>query len=142
MIRTRVPPPAGTTWALPSVALVVRGPGVDPDAVTARLAIRPTATRAPGPAPWGPPDDIDGEWRLQCDERVVRDFAAQLDTVLAAAEPCRARLRDLAAEGASVGLVVHGYVDHGSRVALTPEQVRRIARLGLPLTLAPSTNER
>ncbi|MFF5971868.1 DUF4279 domain-containing protein [Streptomyces sp. NPDC012769] len=142
MSTDRQQPQHGARWTLTSVALVVRGPALDPDALTARVALRPTATRPPGPSRWGPPDDIDGEWRLQCDERTTRDFAAQLDTVLTAAEPYAEQWRALRAEGVSVALVVRGYVDNDSQLALTAEEVRRVARLGLPLTLTPSTSER
>ncbi|MFI8965550.1 DUF4279 domain-containing protein [Streptomyces sp. NPDC053493] len=132
----------GARWTLTSVALVVRGPELDPEALTARLGLEPTGTRPPGPSRWGRPGDVDGEWRLQCDERTARAFAAQLDTVLAAAEPHRESWRALTAEGLSVSLVVRGYVDNDAQLALSVAQMRRVADLGLPLTLTPSTSER
>ena len=133
----------GTGWVLTSVALVVRGPELDPDALTARLApLRPTGTRPPGPSRWARPGDVDGEWRLQCDERTARDFATQLDAVLTAAESRRERWRELRDEGLSVAVVVRGYAGHDTRLALGAEELRRVARLGLSLSLAPSTSER
>ncbi|MFF8601536.1 DUF4279 domain-containing protein [Streptomyces sp. NPDC015232] len=132
----------GARWALTSVALVARGPELDPEALSARIALRPTATRPPGPSRWGRPDDVDGEWRLQCDERTTREFPAQLDTVLAAAEPYAEEWRALRAGGVDVRLVVRGYVDNDAQLVLTAGQTRRLAALGLPLTLTPSTSER
>ncbi|MFJ8670240.1 DUF4279 domain-containing protein [Streptomyces sp. NPDC093600] len=132
----------GGTWALPDVSLVVRGPELDPDEVTRKLTLQPTGTRPPGPSRWGRPGDVDGEWRLQCDERSTRVFSEQLDTVLTAVEPHSGAVSELLASGLSVTLTIRGYVGDDSRIALTAEQLRRVARLGVPLTLAPSTSER
>jgi hypothetical protein len=132
----------GAAWALTDVSLVVRGPDLDPDEVTKKLNIQPTGTRLPGPSRWGPPGDVDGEWRLQCDERSTRVFPEQLDTILTAVEPHADDVRELPANDLSVTLAIRGYVDNDSQIALTPEQMRRVARLGVPLTLAPSTSER
>ncbi|MET9377077.1 DUF4279 domain-containing protein [Streptomyces sp. NPDC003035] len=132
----------GAAWVLTDVSLVVRGPDLDPDEVSKKLNIEPTGTRPPGPSRWGPPGDVDGEWRLQCDERSTRVFPEQLDTILTAVEPHAEDVRGLLANGISVTLTIRGYVDNDSQIALTPEQMRRVARLGVPLALAPSTSER
>ncbi|MGW7430153.1 DUF4279 domain-containing protein [Streptomyces sp. NPDC054861] len=132
----------GAIWALPDVSLVVRGPELDPEEVSRKLALQPTGTREPGPSRWGPPGDVDGEWRLQCDERSTRVFSEQLDTVLTAVEPHAGAVGELMADGLCVTLTVRGYVGNDAQIALTPEQMRRVALLGVPLTLAPSTSER
>lgn len=132
----------GASWVLTDVSLVVRGHDLDPDTVTGKLNLQPTGTRSPGPSRWGPPGDIDGEWRLQCDERSTRRFSEQLETILTAVEPHSEDLMELLANGISVTLTIRGYVDNDSQIILTPEEMRRVARLGIPLILAPSTSER
>jgi hypothetical protein len=132
----------GTSWVLTDVALVVRGPGLDPDDVTRRLNLRPTGVRRPGPDQRGALGGDDGQWRLQCDERTTRVFSEQFDTILTAAEPHARDMHELMANGNSVTLTVSGYVDNDSQITLTPEQMRRVARLGIPLTLSPSNSER
>lgn len=69
-------------------------------------------------------------------------FPEQLDTILTAVEPHVDDVRELLANDLSVILTIRGYVDNDSQIALTPEQMRRVARPGVPLALAPSTSER
>jgi hypothetical protein len=116
----------GATWVLTSVSLIIRGPNLDPDA------------RPPG----RPPRELDGQWRLQCDEHSTRIFSEQLDAVLTAAEPHSRYLNELLGSGLHVALTVRGYVDNDSQISLTSEEMRRVARFGIPLILKPSTSDR
>ncbi|MBT2367124.1 DUF4279 domain-containing protein [Streptomyces sp. ISL-10] len=124
------------------MSLVVKGHDLDPDTVTSKLDLQPTGTRSPGHSRWGSPADINGEWRLRCDERSTRRFSEQLETILTAVEPHSKDLIELLANDISVTLTIRGYVDNDSQIILTPEEIRRVARLGIPVVFAPSTSER
>ncbi|UUN27462.1 DUF4279 domain-containing protein [Streptomyces sp. FIT100] len=122
--------------------MIIKKSDLDPEAITQRLGIEPSATRAPGPDRWGPPGDTDGQWRLQCDERTTRIFSEQLDVILKAAEGCAQILAMLRSEGFEVTLVVRGYADNDSQLSIPAAGMARISRLGVPLTLRPSLSER
>ncbi|MER6200938.1 DUF4279 domain-containing protein [Streptomyces sp. NPDC001586] len=138
----RVPARAAGAWVLTDVALVVEKGDLDPDAVTARLGLQPTAVRFPGVDRWGPPGDVAGRWRLTCDERTTRDLSGQLEHVLSAAEGCAVPLREMRAEGCDVRLAVYGFAGHGSHLLIPAPMISRVARLGLPLILTPNMNDR
>ncbi|WP_374325019.1 DUF4279 domain-containing protein [Streptomyces sp. AP-93] len=129
-------------WVLTSVSLVVKKHDLDPDAVTARLGLQPTAVRLPGADRWGPPGEVDGRWRLTCDERTTRDPAEQLEQIVSAAEGCVSQLRLMQAEGSEVHLEVYGFADHGSEFLVPAPLFSRIAQLGVPLSLTPNLNSR
>ncbi|MER5984737.1 DUF4279 domain-containing protein [Streptomyces sp. NPDC001787] len=121
---------------------MVKKSDLDPDEVTARLGLEPTAVRAPGEDRWGPPGEIDGQWRLQCDERTTRKLSEQLDEILLLAEHCAPQLREMMAEGCEVCLAVHGFADNDSRAFFSSPVVSRVASLGVPLLLKPNLNAR
>ncbi|MER5806776.1 DUF4279 domain-containing protein [Streptomyces sp. NPDC002033] len=133
---------AGNPWVLTDVSLVVKRGDLDPDSVTARLGLQPTAVRMPGLDRWGPPGEVDGQWRLQCDDRTTREFSEQLDNILISAERCAAQLKEMMAEGFEVYLAIYGFANHESRVFFSSLAISRIASLGVPLVLTPNLNER
>ncbi|MGY3680412.1 DUF4279 domain-containing protein [Streptomyces sp. TE33382] len=133
---------AGGEWVLTDVSLVVKKSDLDPDTVTARLGLEPTAVRPPGQDRWGPPGEIDGQWRLQCDERTARKLSEQLDEILPLVERCAPQLREMMAEGFEICLAVHGFADNDSRAFFSSTVVSRIASLGVPLVLKPNLNAR
>ncbi|MGW2437158.1 DUF4279 domain-containing protein [Streptomyces sp. MT206] len=129
-------------WVLTSASLVVKKSDLDPDAVSARLGLRPTAVRLPGADRWGPPGEVDGRWRLTCDERTTRDPTGQLEHLLSEAEGCASQLRMMQTEGFEVHLEIHGFAEHGSQFLVPAPLFSRISRLGVPLTLTPNLNAR
>ncbi|MEU0272793.1 DUF4279 domain-containing protein [Streptomyces sp. NPDC006307] len=133
--------PAGH-WRLTDVALVIRKADLDPDTITARLDLPPSAVKAPGIDRWNPGGDTDGQWRYQCDERTTRRFSEQLDIVLKAAEQRGPILGSLQQEGFDLALLVRGFASHDAHVLFSPLEMQRIARLNMPLSLVPSLNER
>ncbi|MEW2081615.1 DUF4279 domain-containing protein [Streptomyces sp. NPDC005283] len=133
---------AGESWVLTDVALIIKKSDLDPDVITARLGLKPSAVRLPGPDRWNPRGDTDGQWRLQCDERTTRIFSEQLDSILRAAEGCHRILASMRAEGFDVMLAIGGYADNDSQLSFSASEITRISRLGLPLTLIPNLNER
>jgi hypothetical protein len=129
-------------WVLTDVSLVVKGADLRPAEITSFLGIEPTGVREPGPDRWGRPDETDGEWGINCNSNVSRDFHEQLDTVLATAESKRAELVHLAERGYEVIVDVYGFAGNDCSLALRPEELRRIALLGFPLQVAANMNER
>ncbi|MEU4110408.1 DUF4279 domain-containing protein [Streptomyces sp. NPDC027717] len=129
-------------WALTDVSLVIKGRDLRPEEVTPFLELEPTGFRDPGPGEWDDPSDVDGQWRIGCDERTSRDFHAQLDTVLSVAEGKRVELRQLADRGYAVTINLFGFAGNDATLSLGPEEIKRIALLGFPLRVAPSMNER
>ncbi|NUK05622.1 DUF4279 domain-containing protein [Streptomyces lunaelactis] len=132
----------GGAWVLTDVTLIIKGSELDPDEVTKELDIQPTAVRPPGPDRWGPPGEVDGQWRLQCNEHSTRILSEQLDTILTAAESRSNKLKAFLLEGFKVTLTIGGYADSDSQIILSPAELSRVARLGIPLILAPSLSER
>ncbi|MGW4223696.1 DUF4279 domain-containing protein [Streptomyces bauhiniae] len=129
-------------WALTDVSLVVKGSDLRPEEVTPFLEVQPTGVREPGPSQWDHPDDVDGQWRLSCDERSTGDFHEQLDTVLSVAERKRIELRQLADRGYEVTITLFGFAGNDATLSLEPGEIKRIALLGFPLRVAASMNER
>ncbi|WP_189943934.1 DUF4279 domain-containing protein [Streptomyces aurantiogriseus] len=129
-------------WVLTDVSLVIKGRDLHPEEITPFLDIGPTGVRNPGPSKWGRPGEIDGQWRISCDERTSRNFHEQLDSILSTAERKRTELRQLAEQGYEVTVSLLGFSGNESTLALQPEEIKRIAILGFPLTVAASMNER
>ncbi|MDX2591674.1 MULTISPECIES: DUF4279 domain-containing protein [Streptomyces] len=129
-------------WVLTDVSLVVKGADLRPAEITSFLGIEPTGVREPGPGQWGRPDETDGEWGIDCDSHVSRDFHERLDTILSTAESKRAELAHLAERGYAVILDVYGFAGNVCGLTLHPEELRRIALLGFPLRVAANMNER
>lgn len=129
-------------WVLTDVSLVVKGRDLRPEEVTPFLELEPTGFRDPGPGQWDDPSDVDGQWRIGCDERTSRDFREQLDTVLSVAERKRVELRQLADRGYEVTISLFGFAGNDATLSLEPEEIKRIALLGFPLRVAASMNER
>ncbi|WP_328860944.1 DUF4279 domain-containing protein [Streptomyces sp. NBC_00306] len=132
----------GESWTLTDVTLLIQKPDLDPEDVTRRLDIQPSAVRNPGVDRWGPPGETSGQWRLQCDERTTRTFSEQLHFILAAAEGRTSVLQSLNAEGCEISIVIGGYAANDSQLSLTAAELIRLARLDIPLTLTPSLSER
>ncbi|MFK4224075.1 DUF4279 domain-containing protein [Streptomyces sp. NPDC019890] len=132
----------GESWVLTDVTLIIKKSDLDPDVITARLGLKPSAVRPPGPDRWDPRGDTDGQWRLQCDERTTRVFSEQLDAILRAAEGCDRILASMKVEGFDISLAVGGYADNDSQLSFSASEMTRISRLGLPLVLTPNLNER
>lgn len=86
-------------WVLTEVSLVTKGRDLRPEEITPFLDVEPTGVRNPGPSKWDRPGEIDGQWRISCDECASRDFHEQLDSILSLAERKRVELRKLAAQG-------------------------------------------
>ncbi|MFJ5221833.1 DUF4279 domain-containing protein [Streptomyces sp. NPDC088400] len=124
------------------MTLVVRKSDLDPDAITERLGLQPSAVRMPGIDRWNPQGETDGQWRFQCDERTTRNFSEQLDVVLRASETCAQVLAMLSAEGCNVSLSIGGFADNDSQISFSAHEMVRISRLGIPLILTPNLNER
>ncbi|MDT0346683.1 DUF4279 domain-containing protein [Streptomyces litchfieldiae] len=129
------------SWVDTDATLVVRKDDLDPEAVSTRLALAPTATRLPGPDRWNPAGDPAGLWLLRCADRAL-GLPEQLDRVVDAVFDRAEVLRELAAEGYDVTLSVFGRVGPGAMLELPPETALRIASLGIPLELRVSNNER
>ncbi|WP_431047639.1 DUF4279 domain-containing protein [Streptomyces sp. P1-3] len=124
------------------MSLVVESPNLDPDVVTERLAIEPTSKRMPGPSKWRSPEDVNGLWLLECDERTSRKLDEQVERILSAITAKGAELRALQADGCEVYLDVFGFVGNGATFQLPAEVVARMAEIGIPLRVAASTSER
>lgn len=129
-------------WVLTDVSLVIRGRDLRPEEITSFLDIAPTGVRNPGPSKWDRPGEIDGQWRVSCDERTSRDFHEQLDSILSIVERKRTALRQLAEQGHEVTVSLFGFSGNESTLALQSEEIKRIALLGFPLRVAASMNER
>ncbi|MFE4367341.1 DUF4279 domain-containing protein [Streptomyces sp. NPDC056835] len=129
-------------WVLTAVALTVKKNDLDPDSVTDRLGLRPSAVRMPGIDRWNPEGDPAGQWRLQCDERTTRVFSEQLGTILRVAEECADTLAILRAEGCEVTITVRGFADNDSRILLSADELARASRLKIPLAFIPNLNSR
>ncbi|MEU1279774.1 DUF4279 domain-containing protein [Streptomyces sp. NPDC005805] len=132
---------AGYTWVLTRVELVLSSPELDPDDVTRRLGLQPTGALRPGPRRWNP-GDTSGYWGFENSERSARSLREQLDEVLSAAESCLGPLREILREGVEASVTIHGYADNDSEIVFSPTEMDRMARLGIPLVLSPSLNER
>ncbi|MFC9427807.1 DUF4279 domain-containing protein [Streptomyces sp. NPDC056987] len=124
------------------MTLVVKKDDLDPDSVTGRLGLRPSAVRLPGVDRWNPAGDTDGQWRLQCDERTTRIFSEQLDVILRAAEGCARVLEILRAEGCETFIVISGFADDDSQIVFSGEDMARISRLQTSVKIIPNVNER
>ncbi|WP_317445939.1 DUF4279 domain-containing protein [Streptomyces collinus] len=129
-------------WVLTEVSLVIKGRDLHPEEITPFLDVEPTGVRNPGPSKWDRPGEIDGQWRISCNERTSRDFHEQLDSILSIAERKRVELRQLAEQGYEVTVSLFGFSGNDSTLALQPEEIKRIARLGFPLRVAASMSER
>ncbi|MFI1835121.1 DUF4279 domain-containing protein [Streptomyces olivaceoviridis] len=129
-------------WVLTEVSLVIKGRDLHPEEITPFLGLEPTGVRNPGPSKWDRPGEIDGQWRISCDERTSRDFHEQLDSILSIAERKRTELRQLAEQGYEVAVSLFGFSGNDSTLALESEEIKRIALLGFPLRVAASMNER
>ncbi|MGW3360038.1 DUF4279 domain-containing protein [Streptomyces bungoensis] len=129
-------------WVLTDVSLVVKGADLRPAEITSFLGIEPTGVREPGPSRWGRPDEVDGEWGVNCNSNVSRDFHEQLDTILTTAESKRDELVHLVERGYEVIVDVYGFAGNDCSLTLRPEELRRIALLGFPLWVAANMNER
>ncbi|WP_426569038.1 DUF4279 domain-containing protein [Streptomyces canus] len=129
-------------WVLTDVSLVIRGGDLRPEEITPFLGVEPTGVRNPGRSAWDRPGEVDGQWRVSCDERTSRDFHEQLDSILSTVERKRTELRQLAERGYEVTVSLFGFSGNHSVLALRPEEIRRIALLGFPLRVAASLNER
>ncbi|MDT0443367.1 DUF4279 domain-containing protein [Streptomyces johnsoniae] len=128
-------------WAGTDATLVVRKDDLDPQAVTARLGLDPTATRLPGPARLRPAGDPSGLWLYQCSTAAL-GLPEQIDRVVDAVEERAGVLHELAAEGHEVTLTAFGFVGNGSVLEIMPQTALRIASLGIPLELRVSGSER
>ncbi|MEV7870220.1 DUF4279 domain-containing protein [Streptomyces sp. NPDC088124] len=124
------------------VTLVVKKDDLDPDSVTARLGLQPSAVRLPGVDRWDPGGDADGQWRLQCDERTTRIFSEQLDVILRAAEGCARVLEMLRAEGCETTIIVSGFAGNDSQIVFSGDEMARISRLQTAVKIIPNINER
>ncbi|MFD7086550.1 DUF4279 domain-containing protein [Streptomyces sp. NPDC059896] len=131
-----------TSWVLTAVALIVKKSDLDPNSITERLALQPSAVRMPGVDRWNPEGSAAGQWRLQCDEHTTRVFSEQLDTILRAAEGCAGTLAMLRAEGCDVTITVRGFADNDSQVSFSADEMTRASRLKIPLKIIPSLNAR
>ncbi|MFE1192597.1 DUF4279 domain-containing protein [Streptomyces olivaceoviridis] len=129
-------------WVLTEVSLVIKGRDLHPEEITPFLGLEPTGVRNPGPSKWDRPGEIDGQWRISCDERTSRDFHEQLDIILSIAERKRTELRQLTEQGYEVAVSLFGFSGNDSTLALESEEIKRIALLGFPLRVAASMNER
>ncbi|MER6468079.1 DUF4279 domain-containing protein [Streptomyces collinus] len=129
-------------WVLTDVSLVVKGADLRPAEITSFLGVEPTGVREPGPSRWSRPDEVDGEWGINCNSNVSRDFHEQLDTILSTAESKRAELVRLAEQGYEVIVGIYGFAGNDCSLTLHPEELRRIALLGFPLRVAANMNER
>ncbi|WP_078864626.1 MULTISPECIES: DUF4279 domain-containing protein [unclassified Streptomyces] len=129
-------------WVLTEVSLVIKGRDLHPEEITPFLAVEPTGVRNPGPSKWDRPGEIDGQWRISCDERTTRDFHEQLDNILSVAERKRTELRQLVEQGYEVTVNLFGFSGNDSTLALHSEEIKRIALLGFPVKVAASMNER
>ncbi|MFJ2214936.1 DUF4279 domain-containing protein [Streptomyces sp. NPDC101062] len=132
----------GESWTLTDVTLVVKKDDLDPDSVTARLGLHPSAVRLPGVDRWNPAGDTDGQWRLQCDERTTRVLSEQLDVVLRAAEGCSRVLEMLRSEGCETSIIISGFAGNDSQIIFSGEEMARISRLQTPVKIIPNVNER
>ncbi|MFE3142251.1 DUF4279 domain-containing protein [Streptomyces scopuliridis] len=131
-----------TSWVLTTVALIVKKSDLDPNSVTEKLGLQPSAVRMPGIDRWNPEGDAAGQWRLQCDEHTTRAFPEQLDIILRAAEGCADTLAALRAEGCEVTIVVRGFADNDSQVSFSAGEMARVSRLNIPLKIIPNLNAR
>ncbi|MFI6039420.1 DUF4279 domain-containing protein [Streptomyces sp. NPDC051315] len=129
-------------WVLTDVSLVIKGRDLRPEEITPFLGIEPTGVRDPGPSKWDRPGEIDGQWRISCDEHTSRDFHEQLDNILSVVERKRTELRQLAGRGYAVTVSLFGFSGNESTLALRSEEIKRIALLGFPLRVAANMNER
>ncbi|AYN40227.1 DUF4279 domain-containing protein [Streptomyces dangxiongensis] len=129
-------------WVLTEVSLVIKGRDLRHEEITSFLDIEPTGVRDPGPGKWDRPGEIDGQWRISCDERTSRGFHEQLDNILTIAERKRVELRQLAEQGYEVTVNLFGFSGNDSTLALRSEDIKRIALLGFPLRVAANMNER
>ncbi|PRH77508.1 hypothetical protein C6N75_19915 [Streptomyces solincola] len=134
---------AAKPWAVPATDFIIQGSELNPDHVTAFLGIEPTKANPPGDDPWGPPGRQDGRWVLGCDEWSTRDLSEQLDTVLTPVEARSGLVHSLLAEpGVRAVIRISGYAENDAQIMLSAAEVLRLARLGVPLVLAPSLSER
>ncbi|MEU1041424.1 DUF4279 domain-containing protein [Streptomyces sp. NPDC005551] len=129
-------------WVLTDVSLVVKGSDLQPAEITSFLGIEPTGVRNPGPSKWGRPDEVDGEWGINCNSNVSRDFHEQLDTILSTTESKRTELAQLVERGYEVIVDIYGFSGNDCALTLKPEEVKRISVLGFPLRVAANMNER
>ena len=129
-------------WVLTEVSLVVKGRDLRPEEITPFLDIEPTGVRNPGPGKWDRPGEVDGQWRISCDERTSRDFHEQLDNILSTVERKQVELAHLAEQGYEVTVSLFGFSGNDSALSLRSEEIKRIALLGFPLRVAASMNER
>ncbi|MEU0051523.1 DUF4279 domain-containing protein [Streptomyces sp. NPDC006309] len=129
-------------WVLTEVSLVIKGRDLRPEGITSFLGVEPTGVRNPGPSKWDRPGEIDGQWRISCDERTSRDFHEQLDSILSVAERKRTELGQLVEQGYEVTVNLFGFSGNDCTLALQPEEIKRIALSGLPLRVAASMSER
>ncbi|WP_328737385.1 DUF4279 domain-containing protein [Streptomyces bobili] len=129
-------------WVLTEVSLVVKGRGLRPEEITPFLDIEPTGVRNPGPDKWDRPGEVDGQWRISCDERTSRDFHEQLNDILAIVERKQVELAHLAEQGYEVTVSLFGFSGNDSTLSLRSEEIKRIALLGFPLRVAANMNER
>ncbi|MFF1406341.1 DUF4279 domain-containing protein [Streptomyces sp. NPDC058294] len=129
-------------WVLTEVSLVIKGRDLRPENITSFLGVEPTGVRNPGPSKWDRPGEIDGQWRISCDERTSRDFHEQLDSILSVAEGKRTELGQLVEQGYEVTVNLFGFSGNDCTLALQPEEIKRIALSSLPLRVAASMSER
>ncbi|GHI08117.1 DUF4279 domain-containing protein [Streptomyces cellostaticus] len=129
-------------WVLTDVSLVVKGRDLQPEEITSFLGIEPTGVRNPGPSKWDHPGKVDGEWGINCNENVSRDFHEQLGNILSTVESKRTELAQLVERGYEVIVDIYGFAGNDCSLTLQPEELKRIARLGFPLWVAANMNER
>ncbi|MDF3302735.1 DUF4279 domain-containing protein [Streptomyces tropicalis] len=129
-------------WVLTDVSLAIKGHDLQPEEITSFLGIEPTGVRNPGPSKWSRPGEIDGQWGINCDSNVSRDLHEQLGNILATAESKRTELVQLIERGYEVIVDIYGFSGNDCTLTLQPEEVKRIALLGLPLRVAANMNER
>ncbi|MEV7230115.1 DUF4279 domain-containing protein [Polymorphospora sp. NPDC051019] len=134
---------AEALWGGPTLTLKITKSDLDPEAVTRRLRLTPTASAGPGFDPYAPLSGSDGRWFLDSDTSGrASQFTTAAGDLLVRLTAASAAIRDLVDEGYSVQLIVRGYSGPRSTALVAPEVLRRIADLGLPLVVVPSTNER
>ncbi|MFF8974416.1 DUF4279 domain-containing protein [Streptomyces sp. NPDC014995] len=129
-------------WVLTDVSLVIKGRDLQPEEITSFLGIEPTGVRNPGPNKWSRPGEVDGEWGINCNSNVSRDFHEQLDNILSTVESKRTELAQLAEQGCEVIVDIYGFSGNDCTLTLRPVELKRIALLGFPLRVAANMNER
>ncbi|WP_181763956.1 DUF4279 domain-containing protein [Streptomyces albidus (ex Kaewkla and Franco 2022)] len=122
------------------MTLVVEGMNLDPGSVTERLGSDPTRSAAPGEDSQIP--DGAGFWGLDFGMGFSAEFHRQLSGALDFAEQRAGQLSSLQAAGHDVRLAVYGFSGNESKLPLSPEELGRLAGLGLPFRITPNLNQR